>query len=559
MVQRTASSKQAHPIMATAAAHPLVNGGTSADHDRHPGSASSSSTARTSATFQSVSDTTITTTSSGVPATASGGVIKADRGQSQAYRDDDDDDNDDNEGSENQSNARFDDPWDDSRSRAPEQVAKPVDDHVSPITKGNSLRGPSSPKFSAQQQSRRWSSSRYQRYEDDDSFTSAQEDTPIQYPPMSEDDKEARVIEQNLGRWAAEEKQRRKAARSSRASSVLLSGAGASPTASLSPATALTRTPSKLAKRFSQLGRPTLADVHRDSISSTGSSTEDQSRISGSIRSARSADASTLEDVPEVEDGAVDAQEERRRQKGKDRAPSDSNPFNDSSSSSENTVTERSRSLKPTARKPIVTPGRAPTIRHRAVENARRSGGTGRMPSIVATDTDQEEAENNRLQRATSSNPFSDAAERAAGSEVDSSGRPSGAHVVLQHGDDEYGGTMPPTPHSPRSARNRPSMLRKSTSSSRFNEVGLDDDGSPTGWPSEEEDTSFKPGQMGHQQRMSWRQHQSDRDGNVDEDEDGQRRKPWWTEWLCGCDTMQDPDEEQVSARAHCSAREVVQ
>lgn len=558
-------------MAATVVAHRPVNDSGSVDRDRHSGSASSSSTERTSSTIPTVSETTTntSTTSSGKLRTAYGGDTKVGNGENQRTSEYQDDKApvtaaapmvSRSEGTFHGSVSAT-----ATEARHSQEASFDGSPTLNKIGAGGSQQstpsrlrsqGKTSRLDQQQRQSRRWSSSRYQRYEDDDeddddSCADAQENTPIQYPPMSEDDREARSVEQNLERWATEEKLRRKAARSSKTATLHLAKTATASSTNLHPDSNsdLTRTPSKLAKRFSHLGRLHKADTHRDSIGSAGSSGEEHSsrssQMSGSLRSA-----STLEDVPEHGDwGETDAHEERRRRKGKERVPSDGNPFSDTSSTSEHTVMGRSQSIKPTPKRPIVTPGRAPTIRHKAIENARKSSGAGTMPAIVATDTDQEELEIMEMEKARLRDPFRDASEGdVSGSEKEKgSKRWSSAHVVLQHGDDGYDVKATAPPHSPSSITPmRPSMLRKSTSDSRFNEIGLDDEGSPKGWPVEEEEEEIRSNQMRPQKGMSWRQGPNSRLPHDDEYGQGQRRKPWWSEWLCGCGDMQDPNEEQV-------------
>lgn len=352
-----------------------------------------------------------------------------------------------------------------------------------------------------------WNFARY-RDEEEPYSPTIDEETPIQYPPVSEEDQEARAIEmvsdcpvptaerskvdfvyQNLGRWASEEKQRRKALRMSRTSSTL----GAPPSA-------------KLTKRLSALSilgtgkGSTQRDLEAGSSPTSGDSVKQESAASGD--SWGDLDRGQRSDVASSE-GDQDA---KRAAKGKRRE--DSDPFRDPSVGSS---LPRRPTGKPTARSPIVTPGRAPTIRHRAIERARETGETGQMPSIVATDADEEGEAVKQLQD-MDINPFQSAAEVDEQRQLAMAREAArtAARTTILHGEEGY----PPSGRM---------QMRKSMSSSKFNEIGLDD-AHTVDWP-EEADGSHPDGK--HEAR-------------------GARRIPWWSEWLCGCGREEDEEGEQM-------------
>lgn len=151
---------------------------------------------------------------------------------------------------------------------------------------------------------------------------------------------------------------------------------------------------------------------------------------------------------------------------------------------------------KPRSGMPIVTPGRAATVRHRAVQQAEQSGEPHRAPAIVATDADEEQeaqAAIADLER-NEDNPFQSADERSA-----ERNRYVGATLV--------------------DGADATDMKDKRISSgSRFNEIGLTD-----------HDTSHTPSLRRESETQLYEE---------------PRRRPWWTEWLCGLGRA-DEDEEQ--------------
>lgn len=219
--------------------------------------------------------------------------------------------------------------------------------------------------------------------------------------------------------------------------------------------------------------------------------------------------AAMAESTPNVdEDGQVI--EFTRMSKGKAREGSD--PFRDPSASVDNTSIKRSSTIKPTSRSPIVTPGSAPTIRHRANERLLKEGGNIQMPSIVATDDDEEKEAVRHLQE-MAIDPFQSAAE------VDQQhkyllARDAAKKTILTGGDERTPivTAAPPPIMAP---------IRKSMSSSKFNEIGLDDE------------ETLAPNWL----------------GSVDEtqqSESSEGRKSWWTEWLCGCENIEEEEDQQT-------------
>lgn len=305
---------------------------------------------------------------------------------------------------------------------------------------------------------------------------------------------------QNLERWASEEKLRRKAHRTSRI------GTGSSP---LGP-------PGVVTKRRSVLG---LLSNGRSGSGGTVS-LQQQTDASGNSRrdSRREWNVSKGDDSIDYDgtspiDSPTDVLDDRQSEdrilaKGKAREGSD--PFRDPSSATANTSAKRMSTIKPTSRAPIVTPGSAPTIRHRANEKLLREGGTLQMPSIVATDDDEEREAVRHLQELVI-DPFQTAAE------VDQQHRyllaRDAAKRIILDGDDGNGVvTAAPRPIMP--------PIRKSLSSSKFNEIGLEN----------EENTLA----------ADWLRE------NSAQDHAGQERKSWWTEWLCGCDGMEEEEDQQT-------------
>ncbi|UZJ56841.1 hypothetical protein CBS101457_006161 [Exobasidium rhododendri] len=367
-------------------------------------------------------------------------------------------------------------------------------------TKTSGRRSPSGQRLMDETHDNRWESSQY-RDEDDPYSPIVDEETSTQYPPVSEEDKEARAIKQNLERWAIEERQRRKALRTSRTGSMI------------SPSTGTNRM-SKRLSAFSILG-PGKGTLEEQGTSIERHSTLLQRR-EGSTESGASWDSESKTQssgsMDSLSERTIDGDgEARRAAKGKGRDAS--NPFQDPSSKEASTETsfQQRQSPKPTPRKPIVTPGKAATIRHRAIENARKTGGSGRMPSIVATDADEDAEAIRHLQNLVI-DPFQSEAEAR-----EHDGYTSAKKQTLLEGDrsdtDAASAGLPP--------------LRQSFSSSKFNEIGLDDDVNSLYGAS-----SHNPDPAGRASR-------------VESPQNDQVRKTWWSEWLCGCGNVDEEEGEQ--------------
>lgn len=207
--------------------------------------------------------------------------------------------------------------------------------------------------------------------------------------------------------------------------------------------------------------------------------------------------------------------------KGKSRELSD--PFQDP-------VQDSTARSKPTPRKPIVTPGRAPTIRHRAQEKVRSQGDGAQMPAIVAVDVDEEQEAQAALDRfrRLEDDPFQSASERAEERNRYTMKKSNSSYTIGSTIED--GSTDGAVPK------------RKSTSS-RFNEIGLDDGEDATGWPGDDDghspnDTTPRPSRRSQSPATG----DETRSASI---RDPPPRGPWWTEWLCGCGTPTDADLEQ--------------
>lgn len=369
----------------------------------------------------------------------------------------------------------------------------------------------------------RWNSTGYED-EEDETYSIHDEEAPIQYPPFSEEEREARKIELKLEKWAAEEKMRRKAKRSSRTASIL-----GPPTSSSN---------NRLSKRLSVLGglgsknqttlpepvpaafqesdskNPYGLQEKRGSVVGSSDALVDNSgNRTTSSRWTREGSTPTLEDAAESsQDDNVYSSSTSSDRKGKARELSD--PFRDPSNASSPHHT------KPSARRPIVTPGRAPTIKHLA---DRRRGPSEGMPAIIATDADEEKEAQATLARFQSleDNPFQTPSEKAAEK-----------RYTMQKSNSSYtiGSTVDAVDAN----------KRKSTAS-RFNEIGLDDGEEAGGWPDEDEseqtskDETLKHDSLGYANRPNGHSHE----------ENLPPRAPWWSEWLCGCGTPTEADLEQ--------------
>ncbi|SPO49356.1 uncharacterized protein PSANT_07049 [Moesziomyces antarcticus] len=358
--------------------------------------------------------------------------------------------------------------------------------------------------------------------------------SPTTYPPISEEDSEAKRVQQNLERWAAEERQRRKAQRSSKllanrnstnnnnlgagpSSERLADGPGASPSMSYDP-----RLGAADRRGSGSSSAAAAQGLHRSASSSSFDSSQNTSSGSGSSSKGLGTTANG----------------------------SARNPFRDPSDGGAPEVTlEKRASLKPqpTASRPIVIVGRASSIQRRALESGYNSKGKGKgrsMPTIVATDTEAEaeaEAEMGRVSsRVDDENPFASVEDRQPRARTESStmiheggldeevalemaGR---AQAELTSGDIGESSLSTDQPI-------RPPPGRTSTSSSKFRELGITegDDWIETMGRSLSKDWSRKMRIAPH----------ADGDETAHE-----QRKPWWTELLCGCSRDED-DDEQVS------------
>ncbi|KAN0064132.1 hypothetical protein ACQY0O_003299 [Thecaphora frezii] len=418
------------------------------------------------------------------------------------------------------------------------------------------------------------------------------------YTSTADEDAEAKRVQQNLERWAAEERNRRKAARTSRTSlgppsagsnglvrrfsglrsASRLSGAGlgAGPSserladgAPTSPSAVHSPINSRFGRRDSSPSTFLRGASRPDSLSSMDSSnTQDElirssmgtepgsaGRYSGSAGPRITSfgnlgigDSVALEDVPESESESS--------YKGKERAAA--NPFEDPSEASgggyqHSSVAAASTKPLPTALRPIVTVGRASSIQRRTIEAAMLDCGKGkrRMPSIVATDTDAGvtgEGDGAPLS-GSSDNPFASEEDgRYTNGGVGTGRIGGGVSTTLHHGglDEEVAMEL-------QGRRNLYSMAssgrysgdgqsgqrdvgriaeddkfshvpsRVSTSSSKFRELGITagDDWMGTVEAADKRARAPRPGQLERE------------------------RKPWWTDWLCGC-VSADEDEEQA-------------
>ncbi|PWN27716.1 hypothetical protein BDZ90DRAFT_170193 [Jaminaea rosea] len=437
-----------------------------------------------------------------------------------------------------------------------------------------------------------------------------------------EGDDEAKQVEQNLERWAAAERQRRKAARSSRTNSLLGPPADSATTS--------------LARRLSSFGRRTpsgpttgltAGSNGRSGYDNDGSSSSAENLRRFSATQSFSSAESYLTEGSSV-DSSIGSQRGRRTaaamatgadRKGKARALDHEDgeggdmgsPFSDPSEGRRGSAgaddaaaaVARRRSVKPTATRPIVTPGRAPSIR-------RTPAGT---PSIiVATDVDASKGANEASSSSASpssaggagpTNPFLTSNEAAS---ANGGNYPLTAISETDQDEDDGAETTgsssrtPKTSSSGATARPPPfarsatsdtistvTTLQPSSSSrmsmSKFREIGLDDEeGSDAsddeyearGGDSEErrrrrqiksqvleEDDvppvsslsygggdrqSISPAQRARSQRR--RDIEAEREAEEDRQRirEGKGRQPWWTEWICGCGRVVDEDNEQT-------------
>lgn len=272
--------------------------------------------------------------------------------------------------------------------------------------------------------------------------------------------------------------------------------------------------PNNLTKRFSAIniltsGRGSPAGLQKENVGEGRRNLNERNGSYGDSSDSIMVGSADSIGSFEMERGSEDS---RKLAKGKSKENSD--PFRDPANartSSSSSLTKLNN-VKPTPRAPIVTPGSAPTIRHRAIERALKLGGNADMPSIVATDEDEEREAVRYLQDLVI-DPFQSAAE------VDQHkqyllARDATRKTIL---DGQEGSPIVTTP---------PPIMRpmsKSSSSSKFNEIGLDDD----------ENNNVATDWL--QQRNAANQHSQDQQVEV--------KKSWWTDWLCGC-AEQDEDTQ---------------
>ena len=420
--------------------------------------------------------------------------------------------------------------------------------------------------------------------------------SPSTYPPTSEEDSEAKRVQQNLERWAAEERQRRKAHRTSKTVSSrnltvsgggslshrlsMLRAAGFNGNANnLGAGPSSERLADDLSANFnaahsgSFAGARNLDPTERrgSATSSTGgaarglhrpaSPSSFDSAQSGSIMSD---DHRPNRKLPPIGSRVTSADHDRHASGGSLTSSHDSNhrtndnardPFRDPSEGANPDVSTRlppnRSSLKPTptASRPIVTVGRASSIQRRALEanfNSSKGKGKGKgrsMPTIVATDTEAEEGDEDygRLEHARDGdNPFA--------STEDQQQRTRTASTTIHQGGLDEEVAMEIAGRNKGLQANgdlgegklrtdsqvRPPPARTSTSSSKFRELGIteDDDWIETVRRSIGKDRSSK-----HMRIAQHTQSGDEREGT---------RKPWWSELLCGCQRDFD-DDEQVS------------
>ncbi|EPQ27674.1 uncharacterized protein PFL1_04812 [Pseudozyma flocculosa PF-1] len=421
-------------------------------------------------------------------------------------------------------------------------------------------------------------------------------------PNLDDDAAEARRVQQNLERWAAEERNRRKAARTSRfslgappsagsnlarrisgirsaprssaaglgagpSSERLADGEPISPSATLSPASPANLRFSRrdsAASQFAQgAGRP-------DSISSMDSThTQDElirgplsgsiggggagaagSRISsyGGGAGVRPSDSGPLEDVPESES--------ETSHKGKGRAR---NPFEDPAEAADDiyrspasSAALASKKPTPTAARPIVTVGRASSIQRRTIEAGMmgRTEGKRRMPSIVATDTEASIAEGDEASGAgAGANPFASAEDGGGGisTTLHQGGLDEEVAMELNGRRRQYAMTAP-APYD-------------GVQDDAGGDVGAGSmDVKLSNQPSRVSTSSSKFREMGitaggddwmetveaaDQRARGKRERERARDRERLRQRDQTESRSWWTDWLCGC-RRADDDEEQA-------------
>lgn len=264
----------------------------------------------------------------------------------------------------------------------------------------------------------------------------------------------------------------------------------------------------------------------------------------------------SLEDVPEHDDDNDTLSPRGNRNKGKGRALDHAqSPFADPSESSPQQ--QKRRSLKPTASRPIVTPGRAPSIRRTPADT----------PQIIATDVDAQQQQSDRQQRRFSrngtplaaENPFLSASEAVQAAEKGGHYRPR-THEAIQEDERDIGMpsmTRATTWESVSSTTSAATTTQPSArySMSKFREVGLDvsegEEEESVPAPELERRRQLKRVMTGDDESSTTRSGRYDRRHQEAEEDrrrvrEGKGRQPWWTEWLCGCGRVIDDDNEQT-------------
>lgn len=407
--------------------------------------------------------------------------------------------------------------------------------------------------------------------------------SPSTYPPTSEEDSEAKRVKQNLERWAAEERQRRKAQRSSKIlsnrNSTVSSGSGLTQRLSILRSAGFSKNnntnnlgagPSSERLADGPGASPSIpynssmGDRSRESAARRGSASSSaggarglhRSPSSSSFDSTQSLGSMVSDDhrpnrkLPPIGSRVTSGNHTRDTSGGSSKSLSGArsrhlngsarDPFRDPSDGGggdDSTDPSRRRaSLKPTptASRPIVTVGRASSIQRRALESSYNSKGKGKgrsMPTIVATDT---EAEADETSSRGAQNPFASVEDRskATSTTIHQGGLDEEVAMELagrgSRGLEEHGDLGESTLDSDTIIRSQPA--RTSTSSSKFRELGITEGDD---WIEIMGRNTGKA--QGRKMRIA--QHAS---------EPEEIRKPWWTELLCGCQRDYD-DDEQVS------------
>ncbi|SPO30940.1 uncharacterized protein UTRI_05436_B [Ustilago trichophora] len=413
--------------------------------------------------------------------------------------------------------------------------------------------------------------------------------SPTTYPPTSEEDSEAKRVQQNLERWAAEERQRRKAQRSSKILtnrnstvsgggtlahrlSILRSGGYSSNGNNLGAGPSSERLADGPGASPSMPYRPHLAERARETQARRGSASSSAGGARGLHRTSSSSSLESSEShgslvsddhrpnrkLPPIGSRVQSANHAREASGGSanslkglghDANGSARDPFRDPSENDASPgVSHKRSSVKPTptASRPIVTVGRASSIQRRALESSYTSKGKGKgrsMPTIVATDTEAEaEAEAEELSSRhadRAENPFASSQDRHRSKAPTSTTIHQGGldeEVAMEfagrggRGLEINGDLGESTLDSDNGAR--PLPARTSTSSSKFRELGI----------TESDDWIESMGRSMGKDRS--RKMRIASNGGSSDNEREEVRKPWWTELLCGCSRDYDDDEQ---------------